>query len=93
MILVDGGSTDDAKKKKLENTDARTRLVELLKNYGQSMAMTAGIDHAIAKYVTMIDGDLQNDPTDIPFMLLLAKKEDWNVVAANRQKRKDGMFL
>ena len=55
--------------------------------------MTAGIDHANAKYIAMIDGDLQNDPTDIPFMLELAKKEDWDVVAGNRKNRKDGMML
>jgi glycosyltransferase involved in cell wall biosynthesis len=55
--------------------------------------MTAGIDHANAKYIAMIDGDLQNDPTDIPSMLQLAKKEDWDVVAGNRKNRKDGMVL
>ena len=77
----------------LENADERTKLVELRKNYGQSTAMTAGIDHANAKFIAMIDGDLQNDPTDIPFMLELAKKEDWDVVAGNRKNRKDGMFL
>src|SRR4051812_24693081 len=93
VVLVDDGSTDATKKRILENADERTRLVELRKNYGQSTAMTAGIDHANAKYVAMIDGDLQNDPTDIPFMLELAKKEDWDVVAGERKNRKDGMVL
>jgi glycosyltransferase involved in cell wall biosynthesis len=93
VVLVDDGSTDATKKMIVENADERTVLVELRKNYGQSTAMTAGIDHANAKYVAMIDGDLQNDPTDIPFMLELAKKEDWDVVAGERKNRKDGMVL
>ena len=93
IILVDDGSTDDTKKRIIENADERTTLVELRKNYGQSTAMTAGIDHANAEYIAMIDGDLQNDPTDIPFMLELAQKEEWDVVAGNRKNRKDGMVL
>jgi glycosyltransferase involved in cell wall biosynthesis len=93
IVLVDDGSTDGTKKRILENADERTRLVELRKNYGQSTAMTAGIDHAHAKFIAMIDGDLQNDPSDIPAMLELAKKEEWDVVAGNRKNRKDGMFL
>ena len=93
VILVDDGSTDSTKKRILEHADARTVLVELRKNYGQSTAMTAGIDHARGEFIAMLDGDLQNDPTDIPFMLDLLKKEDWDVVAGNRKNRKDGMVL
>lgn len=93
IVLVDDGSTDNTKKRIIEYSDDRTVLVELRKNYGQSTAMTAGIDHANGKYVALLDGDLQNDPTDIPFMLELLKKEDWDVVAGNRKNRKDGMFL
>src|SRR3954470_9444699 len=93
VVLVDDGSTDSTKKRVIENADEHIKLVELRKNYGQSTAMTAGIDHANAHYIAMIDGDLQNDPTDIPFMLDLAKREDWDVVAGNRKNRKDGMVL
>jgi glycosyltransferase involved in cell wall biosynthesis len=93
IIIVDDGSTDATRARIIENADERTKLVELRKNYGQSTAMTAGIDHARAKYIAMIDGDLQNDPTDIPFMLELARNEDWDVVAGNRKNRKDGIFL
>ena len=93
VVLVDDGSTDATKKRIVAYADDRTRMVELRKNYGQSTAMTAGIDHANARYIAMIDGDLQNDPTDIPFMLELAKKEEWDVVAGNRKNRKDGMLL
>jgi len=93
IILVDDGSTDATRKRIIEYSDERTILVELRKNYGQSTAMTAGIDHTDCKYVALLDGDLQNDPTDIPFMLELLKKEDWDVVAGNRKNRKDGMVL
>lgn len=93
VILVDDGSTDATRKRITEYADDRTVLVELRKNYGQSTAMTAGIDHAKGRYVALLDGDLQNDPTDIPFMLDLLKREDWDVVAGNRKNRKDGTLL
>jgi len=93
IVLVDDGSTDLTKRKILEYADERTILVELRKNYGQSTAMSAGIDHARGEYIAMLDGDLQNDPTDIPFMLKLLKQEDWDVVAGNRKNRQDGMMM
>ena len=93
VILVDDGSTDATIARILENADDRTVLVELRKNYGQSTAMTAGIDYSSGRYVALLDGDLQNDPTDIPDMLALLKKEDWDVVAGNRRNRKDGFIL
>ncbi len=93
IILVDDGSVDKTRQLILENADERTILVELRKNYGQSTAMTAGIDHSRGRYVVLLDGDLQNDPTDIMPMLELLKKEDWDVVAGNRKNRKDGFFL
>lgn len=93
VILVDDGSMDATKKRILQFSDERTILVELRRNYGQSTAMTAGIDHSRGTYVALLDGDLQNDPTDIPAMLKLLKDEDWDVVAGNRANRKDGMLL
>jgi glycosyltransferase involved in cell wall biosynthesis len=93
VILVDDGSTDKTKQQVLNNADERTVLVELRKNYGQSTAMTAGIDYSTGRYIALLDGDLQNDPNDIPGMLDLLKREDWDVVAGNRKNRKDGMFL
>lgn len=93
VILVDDGSSDRTKQEILANADDRTVLVELRKNYGQSTAMTAGIDHSQGQYIALLDGDLQNDPTDIPAMLDLLIKEDWDVVAGNRKNRKDGFFL
>src|SRR5258705_10670146 len=93
VVLVDDGSSDKTKQQVLEYADDRTILVELRKNYGQSTAMTAGIDYSRGKYVALLDGDLQNDPTDIPARLELLKREDWDVVAGNRKDRKDGFML
>ena len=93
VVLVDDGSTDKTKQQIIEQTDNRTILVELRKNYGQSTAMTAGIDYSTGKFVALLDGDLQNDPADIPSMLQLLKEEDWDVVAGNRKNRKDGFLL
>lgn len=93
VVLVDDGSSDNTIKEILQNSDNRTILVELRKNYGQSTAMMAGIDHSHGKYIALLDGDLQNDPTDIPFMLEKLKAEDWDVVAGNRKNRKDGALL
>ena len=93
VVFVDDGSSDNTRQRILENSDERTVLVELRKNYGQSTAITAGIDHSKGKYIALMDGDLQNDPEDIPAMLTLLKKEDWDVVAGNRKNRKDGFIL
>jgi len=93
MVFVDDGSTDGTQKEIVRCATEQVRLIELRKNYGQSTAMTAGIDHATGKYIALLDGDLQNDPTDIPMMLEKLKAEDWDVVAGNRANRKDGMFL
>lgn len=93
VIFVDDGSIDRTKQMILDHSDERTVLVELRKNYGQSTAMTAGIDYSRGRYVALLDGDLQNDPADIPAMLELLKREDWDVVAGNRKNRKDGFIL
>ena len=93
VVLVDDGSSDKTRQCIMENSDERTVLVELRKNYGQSTAMTAGIDHSKGKYIALMDGDLQNDPNDIPNMLTLLKREDWDLVAGNRKNRKDGFIL
>jgi glycosyltransferase involved in cell wall biosynthesis len=93
VVFVDDGSTDSTRVRIKELVNTRIMLVELRKNYGQSTAMTAGIDYTTGKYIALLDGDLQNDPTDIPSMLDLLKREDWDVVAGNRKNRKDGFIL
>src|SRR3569833_2808984 len=93
LIFVDDGSTDNTRPKIKEQLDDNIILVELARNYGQSTAMAAGIDTAAGEYVVLMDGDLQNDPTDIPMMLNKMKTEDRDIVAGNRKNRKDGIFL
>ncbi|MCF8359724.1 MAG: glycosyltransferase family 2 protein [Prolixibacteraceae bacterium] len=92
-IFVDDGSTDRTRQKIREIADARFILVELRKNYGQSSAIQAGIDMAEGDFVATLDGDLQNDPSDIPSMIELADTGGWDVVAGIRANRKDGMLL
>lgn len=92
-IFVDDGSTDNTRSEILKINDDRFILVELKRNYGQSSALQAGIDHAEGEYVALIDGDLQNDPADIPGMLKMIETDGWDMVAGVRANRKDGMFL
>lgn len=92
-IFVDDGSTDTTREKIRAINDERFVLVELKRNYGQSSALQAGIDHAEGEYVVLLDGDLQNDPADIPMMLKMCKEEEWDMVAGVRANRKDGAFL
>jgi glycosyltransferase involved in cell wall biosynthesis len=93
IIMVDDGSVDNTTGEVLKLKNKRLQLVELKKNYGQSTALVAGIDYAKGDYIATLDGDLQNDPDDIPFMLKKAHKEGWDVVAGIRAKRKDGFLI
>ncbi|QIA07388.1 glycosyltransferase family 2 protein [Draconibacterium halophilum] len=92
-IFVDDGSTDKTRDAIRKINDDRFLLVELKRNYGQSSALQAGIDQAKGDFVALIDGDLQNDPADIPMMLKMIEENDWDMVAGVRANRKDGMFL
>jgi len=93
LILVDDGSTDHTVRETKRLANSRTKLVIFNKNYGQTTALAAGIHHAIGMYIATMDGDLQNDPSDIPMMLNLAITENWDVVAGRRANRKDGFVL
>ncbi len=92
-IFVDDGSTDNTRGEIRKINDDRFLLVELKRNYGQSSALQAGIDQAEGEFIALIDGDLQNDPADIPMMLKMIEDEEWDMVAGVRANRKDGMFL
>lgn len=92
-IFVDDGSTDGTRREVLKINDPRFVLVELKRNYGQSSALQAGIDQAEGEFVVLLDGDLQNDPADVPGMLKMIEDEEWDMVAGVRANRKDGMFL
>jgi glycosyltransferase involved in cell wall biosynthesis len=92
-IYVDDGSTDNTRDEIRKINDERFILVELKRNYGQSSALQAGIDQAEGEFIALIDGDLQNDPADVPMMLKMIENENWDMVAGVRANRKDGMFL
>ena len=86
LILVDDGSTDDTVARITQSPEVR--LLQFKKNAGQSAAMMAGMTSALGKAVVLLDGDLQNDPKDIP--LLLAEIEQGaDLVCGYRARRKD----
>jgi len=89
IIYIDDFSTDNTKRNIIELNNPRVALIELRKNYGQSLALAAGFDYAKGDYLITLDGDMQNDPSDIPHMLEKAHVEDWDVVTGIRAKRKD----
>ncbi|GAB1857020.1 glycosyltransferase family 2 protein [Flavobacteriaceae bacterium MHTCC 0001] len=92
IIYIDDFSTDSTRLRILNMNLPHVVLIELKQNYGQSLALLAGIDYAKGDYLITLDGDLQNDPADIPSMLEKAKKEDWDVVTGIRVKRKDNIL-
>ena len=93
LILVDDGSADDTVKNIKSVANSRTRLLIFNKNYGQSTAMSAGIEAAKGEYIVTMDGDLQNDPADIPHMMDRLGETGMDVVAGVRANRKDGFVL
>lgn len=93
LIMVDDGSTDKTVKKMKELADERTKIIVFNRNFGQTTAMAAGIEEAKGELIVTLDGDLQNDPADIPMMIEKLEIEGWDLVAGRRAKRQDGMFL
>ncbi|MGF1635695.1 MAG: glycosyltransferase family 2 protein [Cyclobacteriaceae bacterium] len=93
IILVDDGSTDSTVKRIEEAQNPNVKLIVFTRNFGQTAAMAAGIQAATGTYIATLDGDLQNDPTDIPFMLKKLKEEDWDMVGGVRKNRQDGALL
>lgn len=91
IIYIDDFSTDSTRNVVKKMEDDKVLLIELKKNYGQSMALAAGIDHAEGEYIITMDGDLQNDPSDIPQMLEYAITGEYDVITGIRQKRKDSL--
>lgn len=93
IIYVDDGSTDKTVEVLRSIQDPRLKTIVFRKNYGQSLALMAGIDHASGEFIVTMDGDLQNDPADIPMMLQTAETGGYDMVAGNRANRKDGFIL
>jgi glycosyltransferase involved in cell wall biosynthesis len=93
MIFVDDGSKDDTfqRAKEIAERDARLRVIKLRKNCGQTPAMVAGIEHSHGEILVTMDGDLQNDPKDIP-RFLEKIREGNDIVCGWRHKRQDKLI-
>lgn len=96
LILVDDGSTDAT------IANARTyigragldlKIVALQRNFGQTAAMQAGIDAAKGRLIATLDGDLQNDPKDIPMLVAELERRELDLLVGWRKNRQDGLFL
>ena len=91
VIFVDDGSTDrglDVLKSLVENDPEHVRVLVFRRNFGQTAARAAGIDHSRGSIIVLLDADMQNDPADIP--ILLAKlDEGYDLVSGWRKDRKD----
>jgi len=93
MVLVDDGSKDNTVPLAIElaRHDSRVRVVKFRRNYGQTAAMAAGIEHARGEVLITMDGDLQNDPGDI--QLFLDKIDEGNdIVVGWRHNRQDKLI-
>jgi glycosyltransferase involved in cell wall biosynthesis len=96
LIIVNDGSRDGTRKALDEQARLRgphVRPIHLWRNFRQTAAMQAGIDAARGDVIVTLDGDLQNDPKDIPKLVRRLLVEDLDLVAGWRQNRQDGMFL
>jgi len=93
MLFVDDGSPDSTfhVAKQIALKDKRLKVVKFRKNYGQTPAMAAGIDNAMGKILITMDGDLQNDPLDIPHFIDKIN-EGYDIVVGWRHKRKDKLI-
>jgi len=90
IIVVDDGSTDDSFEKlaRLQSLDPHLRLIRFRRNFGQTAAFAAGFDHARGRYIVTMDGDLQNDPADIP-ELVAGLERGADIVCGWRKNRQD----
>ncbi|MCK5342700.1 MAG: glycosyltransferase family 2 protein [Candidatus Heimdallarchaeota archaeon] len=91
IIFVDDGSTDDTflNMEKVCKNDDTVKIIKFRTNFGQSAALKAGFDHAKGNVVISMDGDLQNDPVDIPKLIDKIENEDYDVACGWRADRND----
>ncbi len=92
IIFVDDGSTDESYRiiKELHRKDDHVKCVRLARNFGKTAALTAGFEMAQGEIVVTMDGDLQNDPEDIPGMI--AMLEEYDAVSGWRHERRDPLL-
>jgi glycosyltransferase involved in cell wall biosynthesis len=93
IIAIDDGSTDDtfAQLAALQRADPHLRVIRFRRNFGQTAGFAAGFAYARGRYIVTSDGDLQNDPRDIPGMIQIAEKGP-DIVAGWRKDRKDAFL-
>lgn len=93
IMAIDDGSTDDTFRllSSLQAADPRLRVIRFRRNFGQTAAFAAGFAHARGRYIVTSDGDLQNDPADIPGMVSRLE-EGYDIVAGWRKDRKDAFI-
>ena len=94
VVFVDDGSQDDSLnvlRALAEKDPEHVRVVVFRRNFGQTAAIAAGIDHTNGETIVLLDADMQNDPADIP-MLLDKLDEGYDVVSGWRKNRKDNAF-
>jgi glycosyltransferase involved in cell wall biosynthesis len=93
IVVVDDGSTDGTPEelRQLSSTYSQLRVVTFKRNFGQTAAMAAGVDHSKGDVIIMMDADGQNDPSDIP-RLVSKIEEGYDVVSGWRKERKDSFF-
>ncbi len=92
IIYVDDGSTDNTLSllEKIQSSDPAVMVLSFRRNFGQTAAFAAGFDFARGDIVVTMDGDLQNDPEDIPKLLFLIETND--LVSGWRKKRQDPLL-
>jgi len=92
MILIEDGSTDEtmARLREVQQRDPRVRVIRFARNFGQTAAFAAGFAAARGRFIITADGDLQNDPADIPKLLGLARQYD--IVCGWRKDRQDAFL-
>ena len=90
LLFIDDGSTDETFDilSRLQASDPRVRLIRFRRNFGQTAAFSAGFAHARGRIIVTADGDLQNDPRDIPHMLARLE-EGFDIVCGWRRDRQD----
>jgi glycosyltransferase involved in cell wall biosynthesis len=90
IIVVDDGSSDESFEilARLQSRDPNLRVIRFRRNFGQTAAFAAGFDHARGRYIATMDGDLQNDPADIPAMVAALERGS-DVVCGWRKARRD----
>ena len=96
LVLIDDGSTDQTLhklKQAAKKYGPYLQVLEMQRNFGQTAAMQAGIDHALGTLLVTLDGDLQNDPADIPAMIQELKERELDLLVGWRRKRQDKLVL